>query len=73
MINNARAESDARSARSSEGGLRGEIASEYGEDGHKRRTTSLGDSDGEGSVYDDEFEGLREIRSLHSIPKRESI
>ncbi len=52
MINNARAESDARSARSGEGGAAAK-SSDYGEDSDRR---SLRDSDGEGSVYDEDFD-----------------
>ena len=70
MINNARAESDARSARSGEG-LHGENASEYGDE--KRISVPLGDSDGEGSVYEDEYDGLRLRLPMQALPKRESI
>ena len=52
MINNARAESVARSARV---GDRGEGGSEYGDERDKRAGLLLGESDGEGS-YDDEYE-----------------
>jgi hypothetical protein len=70
MINNARAESDARSARSGEG-LHGENARDYGDE--KRISVPLGDSDGEGSVYEDEYDGLRSRRPMQTLPKRESI
>lgn len=68
MINNARAESDARSARV---GDRGEGTSDYGDERDKRAGLHLGDSDGEGS-YDDEYDtALRHV--VQGIPKRESI
>lgn len=53
MINNARVESDARSARG------GEVlhAEEFGE-GREKRRSPLGDSDGDGSVYEEDYEGL---------------
>jgi hypothetical protein len=70
MINNARAESDARSARSGEG-LHGENASDYGDE--KRSSFSLGDSDGEGSIYEEEYVGLSSIRPMPTLPKGESI
>jgi len=66
MINNARAESDARSARSTDM-LHGEATSDYGDE--KRSSVPLVDSEGEGS-YDDEYEMRRPIQS---IGKRESI
>jgi len=61
MINNARAESDARAARDGSGNSAGENASDYGEDKH---------SDGEGSGYDEIYDGAR---SRHAIPKRGSV
>jgi hypothetical protein len=73
MINNARAESDARSARSAESALQGESVSDYGDEREKRSSVPLGDSDGEGSGYDDEFDGLRSQRSMQNMAKRESI
>jgi hypothetical protein len=60
MINNARAESDARTARV---GDRGEATTERG-------VLPLGDSDGEGSVYDEEYDTRQNIQGP---PKRESI
>ena len=71
MINNARAESDARTARGGEGTLRGESTSDYGDEREKRSSVPLGDSEGEGSGYEDEFEGLRARRRVQ--PKRGSI
>ena len=59
MVNNARAESDARAARSGEANIQEENMSDYGDEKGKRRSLSLGDSDGEGSVYDDDFDALR--------------
>jgi hypothetical protein len=67
MINSARAETDARSARSGEGGLLGESACDFGDDREKRGVSS----DGDGSGYDDEFE-LRARRALEGR-KRDSI
>ena len=69
MINSARAESDARSARSGEG-LHSENASDYGDE--KRRGLSLVDSDGEEIVYEDVHVGLS-LRPVPTSPKRESI
>lgn len=68
MINNARAESDARIARDGDG-LRGEGTSDYGDD--KRSSVPLDGSEGEGSVYDDEYDQMR-IHHLQGL-KRESI
>jgi hypothetical protein len=73
MINNARAESDARSARSAESALQGESVSDYGDEREKRSSVPLGDSDGEASGYDDEFDGLRSQKSMQNMAKRESI
>ncbi|TVY17626.1 Homeobox protein homothorax [Lachnellula arida] len=56
MINNARAESDARSARGSDGNLLAEITVDYGDD---KRSGPLGESEEEGESYDDEYDGLR--------------
>jgi hypothetical protein len=70
MINNARAESDARSARSGDV-VQGESTSDYGDDGEKRSSVPLGDSEGEAS-YDDEYD-LRSRRAMQSMGKRESI
>jgi hypothetical protein len=70
MINNARAESDARSARSGEG-QHGESASDYGDE--KRSSVPLGDSDREGSVYEEEYDASRLRRPMQTLPKRESI
>jgi hypothetical protein len=57
MINNARVESDARSARGGEL-LHTDLLAEYGDDGEHHV------SDGEGSGYEDDYEGLR--RQSHS-------
>jgi hypothetical protein len=73
MINNARAESDARSARSAEGALQGESVSDYGDEAEKRSSVPLGDSEGETSGYDDEFDGPRSRQAMQSMAKRESI
>jgi hypothetical protein len=72
MINNARAESDARSSRV---GDRGESTSDYGDERDKRAGLHLGDSDGEGSVYDDEYDqmGPGQSHAVQGLPKRESI
>lgn len=67
MINNARAESDARSARSGEG-LHSENASDYGDE--KRIVFPLEDSDGEESVYEENEVGLS-IRPVPTLLKRE--
>lgn len=68
MINNARAESDARSARV---GDRDEGTSNHGDERDKGAGFPLGDSDGEGS-YDDEYDaGPR--HAVRRLSKRESI
>ena len=67
MINNARAESDARSARSGDL-LHGEATSDYGDE--KRSSVPLVDSDGEASYEDYD---IRERRPIQSMGKRESI
>ena len=75
MINNARAESDARTARGGggvgEGAVHGESASDYGDEREKRSSVPLGDSEVEGSISEDDFEGLRARHGAQ--PKRESI
>jgi hypothetical protein len=68
MINNARVESDARSSRGGEASHT-EGAGDYGEDKEKRNSP-LGDSDGDGSIYDEEYEGLGTTRH---VVKRENI
>jgi hypothetical protein len=73
MISNARAESDARSARSREGTTHGESTSDYGDEREKRSSVPLGESDGEGSGYEDGFEGLRTRHGVQPMPKRDSI
>jgi len=72
MINNARVESDAKSARGGEGDIRGEGKSDYDERS-KMSSVTLGESDGEGSGYEDEFEGLGPKHTTQRIAKRESI
>lgn len=73
MINNARAESDARSARGGEGPLPGQGTSDFGEDVGKR-IGRLGDSDGEGSGYEDDYEGLSpRTTGQRRMTERESI
>lgn len=67
MINNARVESDARSARGGEL-LQSEV---YSESSEKRRSP-FGDSDGDGSIYEEEFEGLGARPGVQGHPKRES-
>ena len=69
MISNARAESDARSARSSDM-LHGETTSDYGDDREKRSSVPLVDSEGEASY--DEYD-LRDRRPMQNMGKRESI
>ena len=54
MINNARAESDARTSRSRE---RVEDVGDYVDDRNKRGSLQMGDSDGEGSYDDDSDTG----------------
>lgn len=73
MINNARAESDARSARSADGALQGESVSDYGDERRRRNSMPLGDSEGEASGYDDEFDGLRSRGAMKNMAKRENI
>ena len=72
MINNARAESDARSARVDD---RGEGTSDYGDEKNKRgRLPLFGDSDGEGSGYDEDYDQMGAPRhAIRGLPKRESI
>jgi hypothetical protein len=70
MINNAKAESDARSARV---GDRGEGTSDYGDERDKRGGLPLGDSDGEGSGYDEDYDQMGAPRhAVQELPKRES-
>ena len=72
MINNARAESDARSARV---GDQGEGTSDCGDEREKRGCLPpLGDSDGEGSGYDEEYDQMGAPRhAIQRLTKRESI
>jgi hypothetical protein len=70
MINNARVESDARSARSGDI-LHGESTSDYGDEREKRSSVPLGDSEGEAS-YDDDYD-LRSRRAMQNMAKRGSI
>ncbi|TVY48889.1 Homeobox protein homothorax [Lachnellula occidentalis] len=69
MINNARAESDARSARGSDGNLLTEIA-DYGDD---KPSGPLGESEEDGEGYDDEYDGLRSRHALQGNTKRGSL
>jgi hypothetical protein len=69
MINNARAESDARSARS--GDVLGEATSDYGDDKEKRGSVPPGDSEGEAS-YDEDYD-LKARRAMQRMATRESI
>jgi hypothetical protein len=69
MISNARAESDARSARV---GDRGEGTSNYGDERDKVACLPSGDSEGEGN-YDDEYDTAPRHALQHGMPKRESI
>ncbi|TVY42924.1 Homeobox protein homothorax, partial [Lachnellula subtilissima] len=62
MINNARAESDARSARGSDRNLLAEIAVDYGDD---KRSGALVESEEDGEDYDDEYDGLRSRHAFH--------
>jgi len=55
MISNARAESDARSARGVDGPMHGDVTSDYGDEREKRRS----ESDGDGSGYEDEYPNVR--------------
>lgn len=64
MINSARAETDARSARGGEEAIAGESTSDFGDDREKRGASSDADASG----YDDVFE-LRTSRGR----KRDSI
>ena len=71
MINNARAESDARSARgSSDRNLLAEIAVDYGDD---KRCGALGESEEDGEDYDDEYDGLRSRHVFHRNSKSGSL
>jgi len=68
MINNARAESDARSARGVDGPMHGEVTSDYEDEREKRRS----ESDGDESGYEDEYPYVR-FRHVQGMTKRESI
>lgn len=73
MINSARAESDARSACV---GDRDEAIGEDRDDRDKRAALPLGDSDGEGSGYEDEYDRIAGSLPRHTVqgqPKRERI
>jgi hypothetical protein len=67
MINNARVESDARSARG------GEIIGDFTGGERKKGNSSLGDSDGEGSLYEDEFDGFAGRPAVQAHSKLESL
>jgi len=71
MINNARAESDAKSARSGEGKTSGGSTGDCGDDRGKRSSPS-GDSDGDGSGYDEEYEGPGRRSGAQRIQEKES-
>jgi len=66
MINNARAEADARHSRRGEAALHGESTSDYREGRQRRNALTPGESDGEGSGYEEEYEdsGARKRDSI---------
>lgn len=68
MINSARAETDARSARSADGAVTGGNVSDFGD---KSRQKKISDSDGEGSGYEDELDLRR--RGALQLKKSESM
>jgi hypothetical protein len=71
MINNAKVESDARSAQASD---KGEGTSDYGDGRNKSGGLPLGDSDGEGSGYEEDYDQMGTTRhAIQGPPKRESI
>ena len=71
MINNAKAESDARSARV---GDKSEGTSDYGDEKNKSGSLPIGDSDGEGSGYEEDYDQMGTTRQAIQGPlKRESI
>jgi len=83
MINNARVESNARSANTRSANTRsanakpakvGEGTIDFAEE-RKKRNSLLGDSDGEESLYDEEFEGCggHPAAELQDHMKREGI
>lgn len=70
MINNARAESDARTARSGDV-LHGDTTSDYGDERDKRSSVPLADSEEEAN-YDDDYD-IRSRRVMQTMRQRESI
>lgn len=70
MINNARAESDARTARSGDA-LHGDTTSDYGDEREKRSSVPLADSEEEAN-YDDDYD-IRSRRVMQTMRQRESI
>ena len=71
MINNARAESDARLARQGDGNALGESASDYGDE--KRNGTLGEETEEEDSGSDDEYDGHRSRHDSQRITKRECL
>ena len=67
MINNAKAESNARSAR---GGERGEVTDDFGDERDNRSSITLGESDDDGSGYDDECDWMKR-HPVQGLPKRD--
>jgi hypothetical protein len=70
MINNARVESDARTARSGDIVHR-DAMSDYGDERGKGSSVPLGDSEEEAN-YDDNYD-IRSRRVMQNIGQRESI
>jgi hypothetical protein len=70
MINNARAESDARSARGGEAVVQTEGTRGYGDGRIERSSVPLGESDDGGSGYEEEYPDLRAQREAPGITKR---
>ncbi|PMD18246.1 hypothetical protein NA56DRAFT_661521 [Hyaloscypha hepaticicola] len=70
MINNARAESDARTARSGDV-LHGDTTSDYGDEREKRSSVPLADSEEEAN-YDDDYD-IGSRRVMQPMRQRESI
>jgi hypothetical protein len=77
MINNARAESDVKTAGEGKGEGEGEGKGEtksMNESGQGvKGNHASGESEGEGSSYEDEYEALGRRRSDQGMAKRESI
>jgi hypothetical protein len=70
MINNARVESDARTARSGDV-VHGDTTSDYGDEREKGSSVPLGDSEEEAN-YDDDYD-IRSRRMMQNMGQRESI